>query len=356
MNDIQGRDLEQTPLYALHRERGARMVPVAGYEMPVQYQGIIAEHLHTRENAALFDVSHMGQVILRGEDVAAALETLVPGDLQELPVGKARYTVLTNDRGGIIDDLMVTHGGDHLFVILNAACKEKDLAHFEAHIGGRCKIEVLSDRALLALQGPAAVTVLARLAPPCRHMLFMTGATLTLADVSCFVVRSGYTGEDGFEISVPAGEAEHLARLLLDEPEVRLAGFGARDSLRLEAALSWAIGKRRRAEGGFPGAAVIVRQLAEGVERKRVGLRAEGKIPARAHAPITEPDGAEGGPVIGEVTSGGYGPTVGGPVAMGYVKAGRARAGTPVSLMVRGKALAARVAKLPFVEHRYFKR
>ena len=374
MNDIQGRDLEQTPLYALHRERGARMVPVAGYEMPVQYQGIIAEHLHTRENAALFDVSHMGQVILRGEDVAAALETLVPGDLQELPVGKTRYTVLTNDRGGIIDDLMVTHGGDHLFVILNAACKEKDLAHFEAHIGGRCKIEVLSDRALLALQGPAAVTVLARLAPPCRHMLFMTGATLTLADVPCFVIRSGYTGEDGFEISVPAEEAERLARLLLDEPEVRLAGFGARDSLRLEAGLclygndidetttpveaglSWAIGKRRRAEGGFPGAAVIARQLAEGVERKRVGLRAEGKIPARAHAPITEADGAEGGPVIGEVTSGGYGPTVGGPVAMGYVKAGRARAGTPVSLMVRGKALAARVAKLPFVEHRYFKR
>lgn len=374
MNDTQGRDLEQTPLYALHRERGARMVRFAGYEMPARYQGIIAEHLHARESAALFDVSHMGQVILRGEDVAVALETLVPGDFQELPVGKARYTVLTNDRGGIIDDLMVTHGGDHLFLILNAACKDKDLAHIEAHIGGRCKIELLSDRALLALQGPAAVDVLARLAPPCRHMLFMTGATLTLADVPCFVIRSGYTGEDGFEISVPAEEAERLARLLLDEPEVRLAGLGARDSLRLEAgfclygndidetttpveaALSWAIGKRRRAEGGFPGAAVIARQLAEGVERKRVGLRAEGKIPARAHAPITESDGAEGGPVIGEVTSGGYGPTVRGPVAMGYVKAERARSDTPVSLMVRGKALAARVAKLPFVEHRYFKR
>ncbi len=175
VNDIQGQDLEQTPLFALHRERRARMAPVAGYEMPVQYQGIIAEHLHTRENAALFDVSHMGQVILRGEDVAAALETLVPGDFQELPVGKTRYTVLTNDRGGIIDDLMVTHGGDHLFVVLTASRKEKDLAHLEAHIGGRCKIEVLSDRALLALQGPAAVNVLARLAPPCRHMLFMTG-------------------------------------------------------------------------------------------------------------------------------------------------------------------------------------
>ncbi len=374
MNDTQGQDLAQTPLDALHRERGARMVPVAGYEMPGRYQGIIAEHLHTRENAALFDVSHMGQVILRGEDVAVALETLVPSDFQELPVGKARYTVLTNDRGGIIDDLMVTHGGDHLFLILNAACKDKDLAHIEAHIGGRCTIEVLSDRALLALQGPAAVDVLARLAPPCRHLLFMTGATLTLADVPCFVIRSGYTGEDGFEISVPAEEAERLARLLLDEPEVRPAGLGARDSLRLEAgfclygndidetttpveaALSWAIGKRRRAEGGFPGAAVIARQLAEGVERKRVGLRAEGKIPARAHAPITESGGAEGGLVIGEVTSGGYGPTVRGPVAMGYVKAERARSGTPVSLMVRGKALAARVAKLPFVEHRYFKR
>ena len=374
MNDTQGQDLAQTPLNALHRERGAKMVRFAGYEMPGRYQGIIAEHLHTRENAALFDVSHMGQVILRGEDVAVALETLVPSDFQELPVGKARYTVLTNDRGGIIDDLMVTHGGDHLFMILNAACKDKDLAHIEAHIGGRCTIEVLSDRALLDLQGPAAVDVLARLAPPCRHMLFMTGATLTLADVPCFVIRSGYTGEDGFEISVPAEEAEHLARLLLDEPEVRPAGLGARDSLRLEAglclygndidetttpveaALSWAIGKRRRAEGGFPGAAVIARQLAEGVERKRVGLRAEGKIPARAHAPITESDGAEGGPVIGEVTSGGYGPTVRGPVAMGYVKAERARSDTPVSLMVRGKALAARVVKLPFVEHRYFKR
>ncbi|MCZ6467720.1 MAG: glycine cleavage system aminomethyltransferase GcvT [Alphaproteobacteria bacterium] len=374
VNDIQSQDFEQTPLYALHRERGARMAPVAGYEMPVQYQGIIVEHLHTRENAALFDVSHMGQVILRGEDVAAALETLVPGDFQELPVGKTRYTVLTNDRGGIIDDLMVTHGGDHLFVVLTASRKEKDLAHFEAHIGGRCKIEVLSDRALLALQGPAAVNVLARLAPPCRHMFFMTGEALSVADVPCFVIRSGYTGEDGFEISVPAEEAEHLARLLLDEPEVRPAGLGARDSLRLEAGfclygndidetttpveagLSWVIGKRRRAEGGFPGAAVIARQLAEGVERKRVGLRAEGKIPARAHAPITEPDGAEGGLVIGEVTSGGYGPTVGGPVAMGYVKAERARSDTPVSLMVRGKALAARVAKLPFVEHRYFKR
>jgi len=350
------------------------MVPFAGYEMPVQYEGIIAEHLHTRASAGLFDVSHMGQVILRGDDVAAALETLVPGDVRDLPVGKMRYTVLTNEQGGIIDDLMVTQGGDHLFLVLNAACKKGDLAHIEAHIGGRCTIEVLSDRALLALQGPAAVNVLARLAPPCRHMLFLTGETLSVANVPCIVTRSGYTGEDGFEISVPADEAEHLARVLLDEPEVKPAGLGARDSLRLEAglclygndidetatpveaALSWVISKRRRAEGGFPGASVIARHLAEGVERKRVGLRPEGKAPARAHAPITGADGAADGPVIGEVTSGGYGPTVRGPVAMGYVKAEHARSDTPVALMVRGKPLSARVVKLPFVEHQYVKR
>ncbi len=371
VTDNQGQDLKQTPLDALHRKLGAKMVPFAGYDMPVQYDGILAEHQHTRAKAGLFDVSHMGQVILRGGDAAAALETLVPGDFQELPVGKMRYTMLTNEQGGIMDDLMGSRGSDHLFLVVNAGCKERDIAHIRERIGGRCEMEVLYDRALLALQGPAAAEVLARLAPPARHMLFMTAETLTIADVPCFVTRSGYTGEDGFEISVPEDKAEHLAGMLLHEPEVKAIGLGARDSLRLEAGLClfgndidetttpieagliWTISKRRRQEGGFPGADVIQRQIAEGVERRLVGIRPEGRAPARAHTKITS---TADDSIIGEVTSGGFGPSVEGPVAMGYVKTTFAKPGTPVNLSVRGKSLPAEVIKMPFVEHRYYKK
>ncbi|OHC76100.1 MAG: glycine cleavage system protein T [Rhodospirillales bacterium RIFCSPLOWO2_12_FULL_58_28] len=371
MSESEGQILKRSPLDALHRERGARMVPFAGYEMPVQYkEGIIAEHLHTRKEAGLFDVSHMGQAILRGDDAAAALETLSPGDIQSLSVGKSRYTVLTNEDGGIIDDLIVTNHANHLHLVVNAACKEGDYRHIVSRLEGRCALEKREDRGLLALQGPDAADVMGRLAPACRHLLFMTAESLKVAGVPCLVSRTGYTGEDGYEISVPAEEAEHLARLLLDEPEVKLIGLGARDSLRLEAGLclygsdinetttpveaglTWTISKRRRAEGGFPGAGVIIRQINEGVGRRRVGIRLEGKIPARAHALITDRTGA----VIGEVTSGGYGPSVGGPIAMGYVGGECAEPGTEVNLMVRDRPLPGRVEKLPFVEHRYVKR
>ena len=370
MADPQDQEFKVTPLDALHRDLGAKMVPFAGYAMPVQYQGIIAEHRHTRDEAGLFDVSHMGQAIVRGDDAARALETLVPSDLAELAVGKTRYTVFTNDAGGILDDIMVTNRGDHLYLVVNAACKESDFAHMRERLGGGTELEVIEDRALLALQGPMAADVLARLAPPCRHMLFMTAETLTIADEPCFVTRSGYTGEDGYEISIAADKAEHLAHLLLAEKEVAAIGLGARDSLRLEAglclygndidatttpieaSLAWTVSRRRRAEGGFPGADVILRQIAEGVGRKRVGLIPEGKVPARAHAQVTDAAGA----AIGEVTSGGFGPTVGAPVAMGYVAIDHAPAGTPVQFLVRGKARPGQVAKLPFVEHRYFKR
>ena len=230
-------NIKSTPLDSLHRELDAKMVPFAGYAMPVNFQGIIAEHQHTRENAGLFDVSHMGQAIIRGADAARALETLVPNDIAELGVGRTRYTVFTNEAGGILDDLMVTNRGDHLFVVVNAACKDQDFAHMRERLGGDAELEVIEDRALLALQGPKAADVLARLAPPCRHMMFMTAETLTIADVPSFVTRSGYTGEDGYEISVAADKAEHLARLLLAEDEVAAIGLGARDSLRLEAGL-----------------------------------------------------------------------------------------------------------------------
>jgi aminomethyltransferase len=369
VNEGDKRSLLKTPLAALHRQLGARMVPFAGYAMPVQYErGIIAEHLHAREAAALFDVSHMGQIRLHGDDAAGALETLVPGDLRELAAGKARYTLFTNDKGGILDDLMVTRHGDHLFLVVNAACKAADLAHVRKHIGGRCTVEELAGRALLALQGPKAAAVLGRLAPPSRHMLFMSSESLRIGDVACLVTRSGYTGEDGFEISVAAEEAEELARMFLHEPEVKAAGLGARDSLRLEAGLclygndidetttpveaglAWTIGKRRRAEGGFPGAGVILEQIRNGPPRARVGFLLDGKAPARAHAKVTDKDGGE----IGEVTSGGFSPSLGRPIAIGYVGAAFAKEGTPVHLWVRGKSLAARVARLPFVPHRYF--
>lgn len=359
--------LKQTPLHALHRRLGARMVPFAGYEMPLQYrQGIIAEHLQTRARASLFDVSHMGQAILRGDDAIAALESLVVADLQGMPAGTVRYTLLTNEQGGIIDDLMVIHGGYYLVVVVNAARKDADFAHIVERIGERCDIEIWDDRALLALQGPAAAKAFAQLAPASRHMLFMTAENLRIGKISCGVTRSGYTGEDGFEITVPATDASALADLLLEDSQVTMAGLGARDSLRLEAGLclygqdidegttpveaglAWTIGKRRRETGDFPGAEIILRQLADGPLRRRVGIRLDGKVPARTGAEITD-----GRWTIGTVTSGSYGPSIESPIAMGYVDSDFAEPETAVEILVRGKPHTGRVVKLPFVPHRY---
>lgn len=362
--------LQRTPLHALHVALGAKMVPFAGYDMPVQYRdGIIAEHIHTRNAAGLFDVSHMGQIRLDGRGAVAALESLVPGDIAGLATNHTRYTLLTNESGGILDDLMATNRGDHLFLVVNAACKAADTAHLRAKLGGGVTVTELESRALMALQGPQAAAVLARLAPETASMKFMTFAVIKLDGAEAWVTRSGYTGEDGFEISVEGAAAERVARALLALPEVKPIGLGARDSLRLEAGLclyghdidttttpieaglAWAIGKRRRAEGGFPGAEVIKRQLADGPPRRRVGILPEGRAPAREHAKILDAAGAS----IGEVTSGGFGPTVNRPVAMGYVAAANAGEGAAVSLVVRDVPRPARIARLPFVPQRYYR-
>ncbi|MCX7631446.1 MAG: glycine cleavage system aminomethyltransferase GcvT [Geminicoccaceae bacterium] len=360
-------DLLRTPLFELHRELGAKLVPFAGYEMPLQYpDGILAEHRWCREHAALFDVSHMGQVAIRGEGAASALERLVPGDIVALAEGRARYTLLTDENGGILDDLIVSNAGDHLFLVVNAACKHDDLAHLRVGLEPACRVEPLEDRALLALQGPEAERALARLAPGCTGLRFMQTATMSVGGLACRVSRLGYTGEDGFEISVPADHAAKLARTLLAAPEVRPAGLGARDSLRLEAGLclyghdidrtttpveaglAWTIGKRRREQGGFPGAARILRELREGAPRRLVGLRPEGRAPAREGAEILVD-----GTVVGRVTSGGFGPSVGGPIAMGYVAAAHAVPDTRVAVRIRGRDEPARTVSLPFVPHRY---
>jgi len=362
--------LRRTPLYELHRARGAKMVPFAGYEMPVQYPtGIIAEHLHTRAHAGLFDVSHMGQIRVHGAEAALALEALVPGDLQGLMPRQMRYTLLLNDKGGILDDLMATRLEDGLMLVVNAACKDADLAHLQSQLDRAVTIEPHFERALLALQGPAAAAVLKRFAPGVERMPFMTSAELSIAGTPCSVTRSGYTGEDGFEISVAAEQAAAIAERLLGEPEVMPIGLGARDTLRLEAGLclyghdidetttpiesglAWTIGKRRRAEGGFPGAAIILRQLAEGVARKRVGIRPDGRAPAREGTVITDPAGNR----VGTVTSGGFGPSVGAPIAMGYVDSAHAAEHTAVSVIVREVARPAHVARLPFVPTRYYR-
>ncbi|SEJ00069.1 aminomethyltransferase [Azotobacter beijerinckii] len=368
--------LARTPLHALHLELGARMVPFAGYEMPVQYPpGILKEHLHCRDQAGLFDVSHMGQIVLRGAGAAAALESLVPVDIRDLPVGLQRYALFTDDNGGILDDLMVARlDEDSLFLVVNAACKEQDLAHLRRHLGGQCEIESLFEsRALLALQGLKAVDVLARLAPSVAQMTFMRFARVELLGIDCFVSRSGYTGEDGFEISVPVEHAEKLARALLAEPEVQAIGLGARDSLRLEAglclyghdmntattpveaSLQWAISKVRREggarAGGFPGAQRIFAQQREGVARKRVGLLPLERVPVREGAEIVDADGTP----IGQVTSGGFGPSLGAPVAMGYLDSAHSALDTPVWAIVRGKRVAMKVARTPFVAQRYYR-
>jgi aminomethyltransferase len=362
--------LKRTPLFALHRKLGARMVPFAGYEMPVQYQGILAEHRHARTKAVLFDVSHMGQAMLIGEGVGDVLEKLVVADVKDMPAGRMRYTLLTNARGGIIDDIMLIQGGFYVWLIVNAARKDVDFAHIAHHIGNAAaELRRQPTRALLALQGPAAAAVLGRFAPAARLMLFMTSEPLTVGGIKCWVSRSGYTGEDGYEISVEAEEAEALARTLLAEPEVAPAGLGARDTLRLEAGLclygcdideettpveaglAWTVHKRRRQEGGFPGATVILGQLVEGVARRRVGFRLDGKQPARASAPVLD----AGGRTIGRVTSGTLSPSLGQPIAMGYVDTKSSEPGTPVQFVVRDKPLAGQVVRMPFVEHRYAK-
>jgi len=362
--------LKHTPLYELHRARGARMVGFAGYEMPVQYPtGIIAEHLHTRAQAGLFDVSHMGQIRLHGADAARALEALVPGDLRALAPRHMRYTLLLNDSGGILDDLMATRIDDGLMLVVNASRKEVDLAHLAAHLDRAVTIEPRFDRALLALQGPMAAAVLARFVAGVDHMPFMSAADLAFGGIPAFVTRSGYTGEDGFEISLAAGDAVAVAERLLAEPEVAPIALGARDTLRLEAGLclyghdidetttpveaglAWTIGKRRRAEGGFAGAATVRRQLAEGPRRRRVGIHPDGRAPAREGAAIVDPAGN----AIGRVTSGGFGPSVGGPIAMGYVDPAHAAEGTALALVVRDVPRPAHVARLPFVPTRYYR-
>ncbi|BCN93029.1 aminomethyltransferase [Thiomicrorhabdus immobilis] len=366
--------LQKTPLYTLHQELGAKLVPFAGYEMPVQYPlGIKKEHLHTREKAGLFDVSHMGQIILKGEKAAQALESLVPVDIVDLSIGQQRYALFTNQDGGVMDDLMVTNTGEHLFLVVNAACKEQDINHLKRHLANQCDIHVLDDYALLALQGPKAGEVLAKIAPESSEMRFMTAKTLMLNGVECFVTRSGYTGEDGFEISLPNSQAEALARLLLADDDVEMIGLGARDSLRLEAGLClygheldndispveaslvWALSKARRVDGvragGYLGAEVIMSQLANGVSRKRVGLKPQGKMPVRDGAEIVD----EKDNVIGVVTSGGFGVSLNSPIAMGYVPSDYAEAGRELNAMVRGKKVPMQVVSLPFVKQNYYR-
>jgi aminomethyltransferase len=362
--------LRHTPLYDLHVELGARMVPFAGYAMPVQYpSGIITEHKQTRESAGLFDVSHMGQAIMEGaggQDPAEALESLLAADLMSLQAGRTRYSQLLNEKGGILDDLMITRraGAPGLYIVVNAACKEADFRHMGEALAGKVSITRLENRALLALQGPKAAAVLERFAPGCGGLVFMEQRAMQVAGSDCLVSRSGYSGEDGYEISAPAADAQSLARALLAEPEVAAIGLGARDSLRLEAGyclyghdidttttpveadLAWSIGKRRREEGGFPGAAIIQRQLTEGPKRRRVGLKPEGRAPVREGTPLLDGAGRE----VGKVTSGGFGPSCNTPVAMGYVPAGLSDPGCKVFAAVRGKEIACEVVALPFVE------
>jgi aminomethyltransferase len=365
-------NLLKTPLHALHVELGAKMVPFAGYDMPVNYPGgIIAEHKQCRESAALFDVSHMGQLRLVGDDAAAALETLVPVDVVDLAAGKQRYAFFTNSNGGILDDLMITRREHDLFVVVNAACKEADMRHLVVNIGHRCQIVPLPDRALLALQGPKAVDALARMNAGVATLTFMTGGHFELAGADCFVTRSGYTGEDGFEISVPESHAIALARELLAAPEVKPAGLGARDTLRLEAglclyghdinetttpveaALTWAIQKVRRPGGAraghYPGASVVEAQLAGGAPIKRAGLVGLERMPVREGAGLYDSHGHK----LGHVTSGTLAPTVNQPIAMAYLAANHAQPNGEVYAEVRGKRVPMRVASMPFAPHRY---
>jgi len=371
--------LKRTPLHALHVARGGKMVPFAGYDMPVQYAaGVLTEHLHTRNGAGLFDVSHMGQIALhprsgKVEDAALALERLVPQDILGVAPGRQRYAQFTNDQGGILDDLMVANFGSHLFLVVNAACKAEDEAQLRASLQNACVIEPLANRALIALQGPKAESVLAKLCPDAPAMRFMDAGPRRVDGIDCFVSRSGYTGEDGFEISVPAEQAEALASALLENSDVLPIGLGARDSLRLEAglclyghdidatttpveaALEWSVQKSRRhggaRAGGFPGADKILSQLANGTPRRRVGLKPEGRAPVREGAPLFADSASS--EQIGAVTSGGFGPSINAPVAMGYLPSSHAAPGGLVFAELRGQRAPLRVSPMPFVPNTY---
>jgi aminomethyltransferase len=360
--------LERLPLDAWHRARGARMVPFAGYSMPLQYEGIIAEHRWTRTSAGLFDVSHMGQLLLSGPALDAAVEAVLPIDLTTLKAGRQRYSLLLSESGGVLDDLMVSRWDEGLYLVVNGATKWDDIAHLREALPDAITIRYLDEHALLALQGPRAAEVLARHVPGVAGLTFMSFGQFTLAGHDVTIARAGYTGEDGFEISLPAAAAAEVADLLCAEPEVRPIGLGARDSLRLEAGLPlyghdltpetspieagllFAINKRRRVEGGFPGAARILREIAQGTARKRVGLRIAGRLPAREGAPVLA-----GEEQIGIITSGGFSPTLQAPIAMAYVASAHAAPGTALAVEVRGKRLCATVVPTPFVPHRYFR-
>ncbi|MDX1528631.1 MAG: glycine cleavage system aminomethyltransferase GcvT [Gammaproteobacteria bacterium] len=365
---------KKTPLFELHQRQGAKMTEFAGFAMPVHYRdGILKEHAHTREAASVFDVSHMGQLAVSGKDAAAMLERLLPVDVVGLKENRQRYALITNQRGGIIDDLMVTNAGEYFFLVVNASRKQKDLAHFESNLEGDCSLSMLEDRALVAIQGPQAAAAMKRIAPESRELLFMQARPLEVAGIACLVSRSGYTGEDGFEISVPSDDALELASALMSDNGVRPAGLGARDTLRLEAGLclygqdidedttpveaglQWALSNVRRRggarAGGYPGFETIARQLAEGVDRVRVGIRPEGRAPVRGETELVDKSGKK----VGKITSGGYGASVGGPVAMAYVETSYATENTRLDAMVRGKARPVRVAKLPFVRPRYYR-
>ena len=366
----QAENPQTLPLDAWHRARGARMVPFAGYSMPVQYEGIMAEHQWTRSSAGLFDVSHMGQVMLRGEGRVEALEALVPGELAALKPGRMRYSLLLDDSGGILDDLMITNEGDQLCLVVNGAVKAADIAHLRANLPADVSLQHNQDYGLLALQGPKAVDALARVMPGVDGLTFMQAMPVDWNGHACGVSRSGYTGEDGFEISVPAAAIEALADALLAQPEVKPIGLGARDSLRLDAGLplyghdldtkttpvmadlGFAISKRRRVEGGFPGADRILAEIENGPAQKRVGIDVEGRQPVREGALILDSEGSE----IGRITSGGHSPTLGRPIAMGYVATPFAQPGTTLTIEQRGKLFQAAVAPLPFVPHRYHRK
>ncbi len=367
-------DLKETPLTGLHHELGAKMVGFAGYSMPVQYEsGVLKEHLQCRAHAGLFDVSHMGQVILRPKsgdlaDAALALESIVPVDVLGLGQDRQRYGFFTNDAGGLLDDLMIANRGDHLFLVVNAGCKDADFAHMQAHLQGSCTLEMITDRALIALQGPSAEAALSQLSPRVADMTFMDVVTVELLGISAWISRSGYTGEDGFEISVPSKSAVGFARALLSIDGVEPIGLGARDSLRLEAglclygndiddtttpveaSLNWAIQKVRRnggaRAGGFPGASRILDEMDHGAQRRRVGLLPEGRAPMRAGAQLFA--SAQSDTPIGEITSGGFGPSIGAPMSMGYVTSAQAEAGNTIYAQIRGARLPARVTKMPF--------
>ncbi|EMD83648.1 aminomethyltransferase [Pacificimonas flava] len=366
MAETEQKNAKELPLHALHKELKGKMVPFAGFMMPLQYEGIMAEHEWVRSRAGLFDVSHMGQLEVSGKDAAAALEALMPGDFIGLKEGRLRYSLLLDDNGGIIDDLMVTRRADHFYLVVNAATKKNDIAHLTRRLPGHISVREREDLALLALQGPKAADVVARLGAEVNTMTFMRGNPIRIKGSEIWMSRSGYTGEDGFEISVPVKKAEKLARLLLSDPDVKPIGLGARDSLRLEAGLplyghdlspvstpveaglTFAVSKRRKMEGGFPGDERIGRQIHNGTKVRRVGLKLDGKLPAREGASVFSGDAK-----TGVVTSGGFAPTVGAPIAMAYVADADAADGTALEVEVRGKRLAARVVPMPFVPHRY---